>query len=322
MTMNSWRAIPLAAAVLASSAGVVWSMEKVKVATTFLGLWDTSQPQFCKDRGEFEKAGLDVEIHNTRGGSENVQSVLAGGMDIGYSPGVNSVLAAYSQGAEIKIVGSQFTGQAGAFFYVPASSPIQTVEDLNGRSIAFSRPGGAMEGLLLAFKEERKLDFKPVATGAMNATHTMVMTGQVDVGYSVVPALLDAIKKGEIRIIFESSDVKSRAHLTDRVNIASADFIENRRAVAETFFRVLDECIEWSYANLDEAAKMYADLNKIDLETANDAVKFYDREKLAFGPVGGMDESIQLAVRDGFLKEPVTEEQLGDLIDIIYTTKR
>src|SRR5437762_12654409 len=73
------------------------AMEKVKVATTFLGLWDTSQPTFCKDRGEFSKAGLDVDVISTRGGSENVQAVTAGGMDIGYSPGTNSVLGAYVQ---------------------------------------------------------------------------------------------------------------------------------------------------------------------------------------------------------------------------------
>ena len=83
------------------------AMEKVKVATTFLGLWDTSQPTFCKDRGEFSKAGLDVEVTSTRGGSENVQAVTAGGMDIGYSPGTNSVLAAYVQGAKIKIISTR-----------------------------------------------------------------------------------------------------------------------------------------------------------------------------------------------------------------------
>lgn len=29
------------------------AQDKVKVATTFLGLWDTSQPTLCQERGEF-----------------------------------------------------------------------------------------------------------------------------------------------------------------------------------------------------------------------------------------------------------------------------
>ncbi|MCO5072928.1 MAG: ABC transporter substrate-binding protein [Rhizobiaceae bacterium] len=321
MLSRKLRLLATLATALAVQTSGAFAMEKVKVATTFLGLWDTSQPQFCKDRGEFEKAGLDVEISNTRGGSENVQSVVAGGMDIGYSPGVNSVLAGYVQGAGIRIVSAQFTGQAGAFFYVLADSPIKSVDDLNGKTVAFSRPGGAMEGLVLAFKEERNLDLKPVATGAMNATHTMVMTGQIDVGYSVVPALLDAVNKGEIRILFESSEVESRSNLTDRVNIASIDFLEKRRDVATKFFEVLDGCIDWAYANIDETAKMYADLNKIDLELAKQAVKFYSRDKLNFGPVKGFDESMELAVRDGFLKEPLPQAKVDELMDIIYETK-
>src|SRR5262245_52356334 len=80
-------------ATLAAYPAHAQTLEKVKVATTFLGLWDTSQPTFCKDRGEFQKAGLDVDVISTRGGSENVQAVIAGGMDIGFSPGTNAVLA-------------------------------------------------------------------------------------------------------------------------------------------------------------------------------------------------------------------------------------
>lgn len=167
------------------------AMEKVKVATTFLGLWDTSQPTFCKDRGEFSKAGLDVDVISTRGGSENVQAVTAGGMDIGYSPGTNSVLAAYMQGAKIKIISTEFIGQNDTYFYVRADSPLKTIDDIKGKSVAYPRPGGASEGVLLGLKAERHIDFNAVATGAMDATFTMVMTKQIDVGYSILPNQLD-----------------------------------------------------------------------------------------------------------------------------------
>ena len=103
----------------------VLAQEKLKVATTFLGLWDTSQPTLCKERGEFAKAGLDVDVTSTRGGSENIQAVIAGGMDIGYSPGINAVFAAYAQGNKLKVVSSEFLGQNETFFYVPADSPIK-----------------------------------------------------------------------------------------------------------------------------------------------------------------------------------------------------
>ena len=144
--MQHLRRLSLAALAVATAWGSpahAQTMEKVKVATTFLGLWDTSQPTFCKDRGEFSKASLDVDVISTRGGSENVQAVTAGGMDIGYSPGTNSVLAAYMQGAKLKIVSSEFVGQNDTYFYVPTDSPLKTIDDIKGKSVAYPRPGGA-----------------------------------------------------------------------------------------------------------------------------------------------------------------------------------
>jgi NitT/TauT family transport system substrate-binding protein len=297
------------------------SMEKVKVATTFLGLWDTSQPTFCKDRGEFAKAGLDVEVTSTRGGSENVQAVTAGGMDIGFSPGTNAVLAAYGQGAKIKIISAEFMGQNDTFFYVPADSPIKTIDDIKGKSVAFPRPGGAGEAILLALKEERKIDFKPVATGGMDATFTMTMTKQVDVGYSVPPSVLSNVDKGEVRVVFSGDDVQSQKNLTGRVIIASADFIKNRRPVAVKFMEVLDKCIDWAYANKAESAKMFGSLAKIDANIAEKALAFYKREALAFGPIKGLDNVMKQAVDGKFIEKVLTADQQKELFDIVYSSK-
>jgi len=298
------------------------TMEKVKVATSFIGLWDTSQPNFCKERGEFAKAGLDVEISNTRGGSENVQAVIAGGMDIGYSPGVNAALAAYLQGSKIKIITAEFKGQNDTFFYVPVDSPIKTMNDIKGKSVAFPRPGGASEALLISLKNDTKLDFKAIATGGIDATFTMTMTKQIDVGYSFPPSVLDAVDSGKVRVVFSGDDVPSQRNLTGRVNIANADFLKNRRAVAVKFFEVLDKCIDWAYANSDESTKWYAGLNKVTPAIAARALPFYRRDMLAFGPLAGLDEIIKAAIDGKVIDKAPTPEQIKDMMDIVYTTKK
>lgn len=298
------------------------SMEKVKVATTFLGLWDTTQPTLCKDRGEFAKAGLDVEVVSTRGGSENVQAVLAGGMDIGYSPGTNSVLAAYRQGGRFKIISTEFIGQNDSFFYVPAASPLKSIDDIQGKTVAFSRPGGASEAILLALKAERKMDFKAISTGAMDATFTMTMTKQIDVGFSVPPSGLDAVEKGEIRVLFSGDDVKSQAQLTGRVIIASNDFVAKRRAVAMKFMETLDKCIDWAYANVGESSKSYAAWNKVTPSIAAKGLAFYKRDALSFGPIRGLDTLVEQAISGKFIDKPLTADEKKELIDILYTTKK
>jgi NitT/TauT family transport system substrate-binding protein len=312
--------VALAVATAWGSTAHAQAREKVKVATTFLGLWDTSQPTFCKDRGEFSKAGLDVDIVSTRGGSENVQAVTAGGMDIGYSPGANAVLAAYMQGAKIKIVSREFIGQNDTYFYVRADSPLKTVDDIKGKSVAYPRPGGSSEGVLLGLKAERNIDFKAVATGAMDATFTMVMTKQIDVGYSILPNQLDAVAKGDIRVLFSGDDVKSQREISGRTIIASADFVKNQRATLEKFLRVLDGCIDWAYANEAESSKMYGALNKVDAATAAKALAFYKRAALAFGPMTGWDDVVKQSLDAKFISTPPSPDQVKDLVDIIYTT--
>jgi NitT/TauT family transport system substrate-binding protein len=315
-------AATVAAAAIFSVPAQAQPLEKIKVATTFLGLWDTSQPTFCKDRGEFRKAGLDVDVTSTRGGSENVQGVTAGGLDIGYSPGTNAVLAAFGQGGKIKIISAEFMGQNDSFWYVPADSPIKTIDDLKGKTVAFPRPGGAGEAILLELNAKRKLDLHMVATGGMDATFTMVMTRQIDAGYSVPPSGLDAVEKGQIRVIFSGDDVESLKNLTGRVIIASSDFVKNRRPAAVKFLQVLDQCINWAYANKSESANLYASLNKIEPRIAEKALEFYKRQTLAFGPISGMDEVMKQAIDGKFIDKPLTQDQLKELVDILYTTPK
>jgi NitT/TauT family transport system substrate-binding protein len=315
--------LALAAAVTASAwcqGAIGQHLQKVKVVTSFLGNWDTSQPSYCQERGEFAKAGLDVEVTNTRGGSENIQAVLGGGMDIGWSPGTNAVLAAYASGAKIKIISAEFKGQNDTYFYVPTNSPIKSIKDLNGKTIAFPRPGGASHALVLALIHDNNLNAKPVATGGLDATYTMTMTKQVDVGFAFPPYMLEKVQKGDIRILLSGDDVESQKNLTGRVTIASDDFLKNHHDAAVKFLQVLDKCVDWAYAHKDESTKWYAALNKVDLPVAKQALQFYGRDLLAFGPVQHLDTVMKLAVDGGFLKQPLTAEQLKGLNDILYTT--
>lgn len=309
----------IAAAAMLSPA-LAQPLEKVKVATTFLGLWDTSQPTLCLERGEFKKAGLDVEVLSTRGGSENVQAVIAGGMDIGFSPGVNAVLAAAMQGAPIKIVSAQFMGQNDTFFYVKSDSPIKGIADLAGKSVAYPRPGGAGEAILLALKQERKIDFKPVSTGAMDATFTMTMTGQIDVGYSVPPSVLKEVDEGKVRVVFAGDDASALKNLTGRVVIASDAFVSKRRAVAETFMKTLDACIDWAFAHPKESAEFYAKLNNVDATIAGKGLAFYKRDAMAFGPIRGLEQVVEQAIAAKAIPRAPAPDQLQRMIDVVYTT--
>jgi NitT/TauT family transport system substrate-binding protein len=314
-------ALMAAMAAIVSASLPAAATEKLKVAAAFGTIWTSAQPTFCKSRGEFTKADLDVDVLTTRGGSETVQAVITGGADIGYGPGANAVIAASLQGAKIRIVSGYFNGQSDSFFYIPVDSPIKGIADLQGKTVAFSRPGSVSEQILLMLKKERNLDFKMVSGGALDAIFTMTMTRQIDVGYSIPPSVLDVVEKGQARVLFSGDVIPSLRNMTSRVTIARNDFIQTRRPVATKFLQVLKHCIDWMYANLPEAAKMYAALNKVSDTVAIHAIEFYPREAMSFSPILGFRESLQDALDTKFIDRMPTEDQIKNMLDIIDIPK-
>lgn len=292
--------------------------QKIRVASAWAGLWDTSQPTLCAQRGEFAKAGLDVEINFVPGAT--VMALATRGADISYSPGTSAVLAAFRQGVKLKIISPEFRGQGDTFFYVPAASPIRTVDDLKGKTVGYPRQGGPTENLLVGLGAERKLNFKRVATGPTDATHTLVMTRQIDVGYGIPPALIGKIGKGELRVLFTGDLVKSQRDVSTRVIAVSDDFLKRKRATVVQFMRVLDQCIDWAYANKDQAAKAYAAIVKVDTNIAKRTMDFYDRSTLNFGPLSGLDQVMKESVQARFIDKPLSDSEQQQLIDIVYTT--
>lgn len=314
----------IVATLTAAITAVGWShgaaaqgLQKVRIAAVGGNSWTTAQPGWCADRGELAKAGIEVELTKTRGGSETVQAVVSGAVDIGWGAGINASLSAFAQGGKIKIISSYFIGNADSFYYVPADSPIRSIDDLNGKSIAFSRPGSASETVLRDLISQTGFNIKSVAGGSLDAIFTMTMTKQVDVGYAFPPAAMDAWDKGEIRVLFNGDAVKSQANVSSRVNIASEAFLNNNRELATKFLRTVQSCMDWMYKNMDEGKKMFAEMNKLDLAVAEKALVFYPEDKLQFGPISGLDQAVADAVKDKFINEPLTEQQKKDIIDIL-----
>jgi NitT/TauT family transport system substrate-binding protein len=260
-----------------------------------------------------------VEVVATRGGSENVQAVITRAVDIGYGAGLSAVLAAQMQGTDIKIIGSGFIGNSDSFFYVPADSPIKTIDDLKGKRIAYSRPGSVSEVLLRDLSTQKRIEFKSVSGGALDAIFTMTMTRQIDVGMSVPPTAVDALRKGEIRIVFDGNVVESQRDVVNRVAIANGNFVKNRRAVGTKFLTVLHDCIDWMYAHRDEAVKMYAKLNHVDADIAARSLAFYPPDKMELSKLTGFSAAVKQAVTDKFIAREPAEAELKTFVDVLYT---
>ena len=164
-------ALALAAAVVLLDPAAASAADLLKLTVGQRGNWDTSISHLGEKAGIFKKHGLELEIVYTSGSGETLQPVVAGSVDLGLAVGTLGAISAFAKSAPVRIVGAEATGAAD-YWYAKASSPIRTLQDTNGRTIAFSTQGSSTHSIVRAFIDEFKLTAKPTATGNPSATLT------------------------------------------------------------------------------------------------------------------------------------------------------
>src|SRR5665647_660756 len=130
----------IAVLALALVGSAAFSQETLKLAVGQRGNWDTSVPELGQRAGIFKKRGLNLELVYTQGGGETQQAVISGSVDIGIAAGAVGVIGAYVKGAPVRVLGSETTGAAD-YWYVPAASPIKSLADTTGKTMAYSTNG-------------------------------------------------------------------------------------------------------------------------------------------------------------------------------------
>ena len=173
--------------------------ETLKVAVAQRGFWNSTFVDVALKQGYFKEAGLDIEILYTEGGASTLTPVIAGSIDIAMTNGTLGVIAAYAKGMPVKIISAEATGAPDAFWYARPESGIKSLADTNGKTVAFSSPGSSTNLILLQLVNQAKVSPKLVATGGAPGTLTQVMSGQIDVGWSVPPFVLQQLADGTPR---------------------------------------------------------------------------------------------------------------------------
>jgi NitT/TauT family transport system substrate-binding protein len=298
-------------------AGRARAADELKLAVGQKGNWDTSVAELGQRAGIFRKHDLELDILYTQGSGETLQAVLSRSAEIGVAGGTLGAIGAFSKGAPIRILGSEATGAGDLYWYVRADSPIKSLRDTNGKTIAFSTQGSSTNSVVLGFVDTFGIKPELVATGGIPGTYTQVMSGQIDVGWSAAPYLLDAAEDGKIRILGGGNDVPSMREQTVRVNVAHAAVLETRKPVVERFVAAYRETVAWMYQSGD-AAKSYA-------EFAGTPERFVKRLREEFFPhqaiwsdkVSGLDSLMADAVRFKFIQAPLSREQIARMIQIM-----
>jgi NitT/TauT family transport system substrate-binding protein len=304
-------------ALLCACAGPAQSEDMLKVAAGQRGNWDTAISEVGQRAGIFRKHGLTLEILWTQGAGETQQAVISGSVDIGVAPGIMGVLSAFSKGAPVRIIGAQTTGASDLYWYVLADSPIKSLKDTDGKTIAYSTNGSSTHGVVTAFMKQYDLKAKPTATGGPAPTLTQVLSGQIDVGWAAPPSGLQQLDEGKIRIIATGNDAAVFKGQTVRLLITTQQVLQSRQAVIDRYMKAYRETIDWMYSDDPAALKTYADFAGISVATAKRTRDgFFPKASVDPDHLVGLDAIVQDAVALKFTAAPLTKEQLAELIQI------
>ncbi len=295
--------------------------DAVKVAVGQRGLsWDTAICAFGERLGIFREAGLSLDLLLTDGGAETQQAVVSGGVDCGVGAGMLSILGAAFRRAPLRILSSNFRGASDTFWYAKADSGIRSFKDAGGKTVAFSTNGSSTQLVSTRLLQIAGVTTaRGVPTGNPVATLTQVMSGQIDIGYSLPPIGFGEIEAGKIAFVGSGRDVPEFRDQTIRCLVATPDFVGARRAVAARFLQAYDRTIDWMYAN-DQALDWFAQTANATRAQAERARKdFYPREALRLGPPGNLALSMQQAVDLKRMPRPLTAEQQAELVQVPWT---
>jgi NitT/TauT family transport system substrate-binding protein len=304
-----------ALAVALSATGAL-ADDTIKLAIGQRGNWDTSVSEVGQRVGIFKKHGLVLDIVYTQGAGETQQAVISGSVDLGIAAGVMGVLGAYSKGAPVRVIGAETTGANDLYWYVKADSPIKSLKDTEGKVLAYSTNGSSTHGIVTAFMKQYDLKAKPTAMGGPPANLTAVMSGQIDVGWAAPPFGLDQLDKKEIRIIATGNDASAFKGQTVRLNIANANYLKDRKDVVVRYMKAYRETIDCMYKE-ERCLKAYAEwLNIPEAKAKRTRDEFFPGDAINPDKITGLDTIVKDAVELKFTTQPLTKEQLADLIQI------
>ena len=294
--------------------------DRVRVAQGGKGAWDASAAWLGQQAGIFAKHGIDVEISYTEGSGKALEAVIAGSIDVALGASVPNLIGAVVKGAPVVMICGIFTGLSDTVWYVRADSPIKSIKDFTeNTSVGYSAAGAYTQIAGLALLNQIGVKGKMIAAGGSSGALTLVMSGQLDVGYNSNGGMgVPEFQKGEVRVIVHGGEVEAFRGLTVRGFGTSKSFLANNRDVLIRFLQAYQETIDWMYKDR-KAVEMYAkEFNLPVDEVARLVPTLYPKSEFGIQPVGGIEQSVEQGLKFNRIAERPTAEQLAAAFDVIW----
>ncbi len=218
-------------------------------------------------KGIFNKHGLDVEIVNF-GRAPMLDMALTGGtVDIGLTSGVE--LALIEKGLPVKGVAAILGAPVELTFSVVPDSPIKTVADLKGKSVAVSQIA-SMTGWVVAQLSQQQgwgpEGIKRATIGPPDGYWAALMTKQIDAASVDISSALQAERLGRGRILITGGDVV-KSFVANLV-FATNTLMEKNPRVIRSFLTAWFETVGFMRADKAATIAIAKEVQHVDADIA------------------------------------------------------
>ncbi|MFD2369149.1 ABC transporter substrate-binding protein [Brevibacillus sp. GCM10020057] len=225
-----------------------------------LPTWTGYGPLFlAKEKGIFEKHGLDVELSIIEGLAERKQA-LAGGQVDGMATALDVQVTLAASGVPMQVVWLLDDSHGGDG--IIAKNDIKTVADLKGKKVAFEQ-GSTSHMLILTALKQAGLTDKDVEMVQMSAgdAGAAFVAGKVDAAVTWEPWLSKA-SQANGKILLSTKELSGI--IVDTVGFKK-DVIEQRPDDIKAFVAAMAEAMDYWKEHTDESNEIMAKGLKIDL---------------------------------------------------------
>lgn len=265
------RRIALTVATLALSSGLAFAQSKVTIAVGGASCLCYLPTMLAKQLGEFEKAGVTVEVVEFKGGSDALKAVMGGSADVvsGYFDHCVN-LAAKNQHLQSFVVYDRYPGFA-LVVSPKHTDAIKGLKDLANKKVGVSAPGSSTDFFLKYMLSKAGVDPNSVGVIGVGLGATAIAAmeqGTVEAAIMLDPAVtLLQGKNKDLRILSDTRTQKDTLSVfggeyPGGALYTKADWIASHEKEVQAMTNAIIATLKWIHTHSPEeiADKMPAEL--------------------------------------------------------------
>jgi len=227
-------------------------------------------------QGFYDDAKVAPTFEGLDGSAAAIQAALSGKADVAVSAPDN-YLSAAAEGAPVTGWFSFYQTQA-FFLVTPTDSGINSVDDLKGKTVGISTPGGGdvtyAESLLAMSDLTKDKDYKELAVGDGGSAATALKKGSAD-AYSASYFDEEIIKASGIDLTTISND--EYPDVVGQLLVSTKDWLDANPEVVDKFGEAVARGTAWGLANRDKVVDVCAKVAPDETEDRKFAQVIVDR---------------------------------------------